>query len=413
MREILGISILLFLVGCHYKSIEPGILKKLYFAGLMLKLGAGITVGLVYTYYYQGGDTWTYFYQAKILGQVAFSSTSNFINLYFKSNYGLVEGFAYPFQPRAALMVKIVALINVLTNHNYWLTSFFFSFFSFWGLFKFASWVSTSFKFGTVAGVTLFIWPSFVFWSSGILKESLAVGLIFGLIASFMQMLTTKKYHNIITLLLGLYLLFAIKYYYAAVLLVLLLLYSISLIFNPIAIRFSRRTVLWQVFAFVILLITGFMLAGLLHPNLKPGNILGVIIGNNEAFLAKSTQASTIYFYAAKPAWIWLLINTPKALFSSLVMPLWFYSFKPMYIIVVLENWLLLGLFIRGMYLTSWAKVRANFSLLFVSVSYVSMLAVFLALSTPNFGTLARYKVAFIPVVLVLIVCMNKPINRV
>jgi len=408
MREILGISIVLFLVGYHYKNIESGILKKFYFPALMLKLGAGIAVGLVYTYYYQGGDTWSYFNQAKILGQVAFSTTSNFYELYFKSNYSLLEGFAYPFQPRAALMVKIVALINVFTNHNYWLTSFFFSFFSFWGLFEFASWVNTNFKFGTVAGVALFIWPSFVFWSSGILKESLAVGLIFALIAGFMQMLKRKKYHNIIALLLGLYLLFAIKYYYAAVLLVILLLYGISLIFN-----FSNKSVLWQIFAFAILLITGFMLAGLLHPNLKLDAILGVIIENNEAFLAKSTQASTIYFYAANSDWVWLLINTPKALISSLVMPLWFYSLKPMYIIVVFENWLLLGLFIRGVYLTNWAEVRANFSLLFVSVSYVSMLAVFLALSTPNFGTLARYKVAFIPVVLVLIVFMNKPINRV
>jgi len=407
VREALGIFMILFLVGYHYKNVEPGILKKFYFPALMLKLGAGIAVGLVYTYYYQGGDTWNYFDQAKILGKVAFSTTDNFYELYFKSNYSLLEGFAYPFQPRAALMVKIVALINVFTNHNYWLTSLFFSFASFWGLFKFASWVNTSFKFGTAAGVALFIWPSFVFWSSGILKESLAVGLIFGLIASFMQMLNKKKYHNIIALLLGFYLLFAIKYYYAAVLLVILLLYGISLIFS-----FSKKTVVWQIFAFAILLITGFVLAGFLHPNLKFDTILGVIIGNNEAFLAKSTQASAIHFYAANSDWLWLLINVPQALIASLVMPLWFYSFKPMYIIVVLENWLLLGLFIRGVYVTNWKEVGANFSLLFVSVSYVSMLAVFLALSTPNFGTLARYKVAFIPIVLVLIVLMNKPVKR-
>ncbi len=403
MLELLGIILLLFFVWLHYKNVESGSLKRFYFGALALKIFAGIGVGLIYQYYYTGGDTWNYFYQAEQFNKVAFLSWNNFGDLFISSKYELIEGFAYVNQPRAALMVKLVAIVNLITSSNYWITSAYFSFFSFMGVWAFSTWVYNSFKYGKVAAVALFIWPSFVFWSSGILKESVAVGLLFGIIANCFKMLESKSVSKLISLIIAVYLLFLIKYYFAVVLFVILAVYGIIALT-----KLHKKSILWQTAAWILMLFTGMVLGGFLHPNLEPLAILGVVITNNQAFVKLSNSHSLVQFINTSTEWIWLLINAPKALFAGLFLPLGFTNSSIVYSISALENWILLILFVRGLLLIKLENLKLNFNLLLASISYIIMLAIFLTLSTPNLGTLARYKIAFIPVFLVLVLMMNK-----
>ncbi len=402
MLEILGIIIVLVLVWLHHKSMVESFLKPFYIPFLLLKLAAGVGVGLLYTHYYSGGDTWSYFNQAKLFAEVGFSNSSNFINLFIKSNYELVEGFGYVNQPRAALMVKLVAIINLLSNSNYWISTLYFSFFSFIGIYKFSIWVVTKFEHGKVAALTFFVWPSFVFWSSGILKEALAVGLIFWIIPTFFNLMESKSVKKGLTVLIGLYLLFLIKYYFAAVLFVILLLYSVA-----VATKLQTKPLFLQISGWILMLVLGLFLGRFLHPNLRIENIAGVIIENYNAFSSISTAQSLIQFRETPNQWLWLVINTPKALLASLFLPLTFGN-GLLFFIASLENWMLVALVIRGMFLIKFFKLKNNSILLLSSFSYIIILAVFLALSTPNLGTLSRYKVAFIPIVLVLAFLANR-----
>jgi len=402
MRETLGILILLFLVWLHYRSVEEPFLKPFYIPTLVLKLISGVGVGLLYTYYYSGGDTWNYFNQAKLFAEVGFSSFSNFLDLFFRSNYTLIEGFVYVNQPRAALMVKLVAIINLLSNCNYWISSLYFSFFSFIGIYKFATWVAAKFEFGKVAALFLFVWPSFVFWSSGVLKEALAVGLIFWIIPTFFEVQQTKSVKKIVTVLLGLCFLFLIKYYFAVVLIVTLLLYSVSLV-----IKLEKKSPLQQILTWFLMGIIGFGLGGLLHPNLRLENIVGVIIENSAAFSSISSPQSLIAFAEAEQDWVWVLINSPKALIAGLFFPI--VSGRSLMILLAsIENCILIILMVRGMFLLKLSTIRKNLMLIIASMSYIAILAVFLSLSTPNLGTLSRYKVSFMPIVLVLVFLANR-----
>ncbi len=403
MREFLGIIILIVLVWLHYKSVEESPLNFFYIPSFVLKLITGVGVGVIYAYYYSGGDTWNYFNQAKILSEVGFSNASNFIALFIKSNYNLVEGFAYVSQPRAAFMVKLVAIINLFSNSGYWITSLYFSFFSFIGIYKFSTWLATKFKYGKVAALALFVWPGFVFWSSGILKETLAVGLIFWIIPTFFEIQQTKSVKKVIVVFLGLYVLFLIKYYFAVVLIVTLLLYSISL-----AVKLDKKSPLQQILIWLLMGTIGFVLGGFLHPNLRFENIVGVIIENNKAFSSISSPQSLIAFRAADKDWVWVLINSPKAVFSSLFLPLNLFSGRIFQVLASAENWIILLLTIRGLLMVNRQNFKTNLMLVLAAVSYVMVLAIFLALSTPNLGTLARYKVAFMPIVLVLVFLANK-----
>lgn len=402
MREVLGVFILLCLVWFHYRATEGSFLKSFYLPAIFIKLCAGVGVGLLYTYYYNGGDTWNYFNQAMFFSKIAFSSMANFSALFVQSKYELIDGFAFINQPRAALMVKVVAIVNVLTNSNYWLTSLYFSFFSFVGVYKFSAWVVHKFEYGKVAALMLFLWPSFVFWSSGLLKETIAVGLIFWIVPTFFEWQELKSAKKLLKVLVGLYLLFLIKYYFAVVLFVVLLLYTIASSLN-----LSSKSLLHQIAIWVIMLIVGLGLGGLVHPNLNFENILGVMIQNNHSFIAISSPQNIIIFYETSRDWLWFLINMPKALFSSLFLPLTF-GRGTLSIFASLENWALIALVIRGVLTIKFSELRSSTILLLASFSYIFILAVFLALSTPNLGTLSRYKVAFIPIVLVLVIIANK-----
>lgn len=252
MRELIGIILLMFFVWLHNRRIYQEEIKYYYFPALILKILAGISVGLLYKYYYTGGDTWNYFYQAEIFGKIALHDWSNFSNLVFHSKYQLIDGFAYINQPRAALMVKLVFILNLITNTNYWITSAYFSFFSFIGVWTFSSWVYKSFNYGKLAALTLFVWPSFVFWSSGILKEALAVGLILWIISTFFLMMDSKSYQKVLPLLVATYFLFLIKYYFAVLVIVVLLVYVIVEM-SP----FHKKSYLYRTISWVLILFAG------------------------------------------------------------------------------------------------------------------------------------------------------------
>ena len=403
MRELFGIIVLLVIIRLVHKRQHRTDIDKFYFPALFLKVLAGIAVGLTYKFYYIGGDTWSYFDQAVKFNHIAFSNWSGFIDLYLLSKYQLVDGFIYAYQPRAALMVKLVALINMISNNNYWITSAYFSYFSFIGVWSFSTWVSKSFVYGKTAALALFIWPSFVFWSSGILKESVAIGIIFLVIAGFFRMLENENFKRVPILLIAIYLLFLIKYYFSVVLSVVLLLYLIT---NYL--KVYKWSIWKQLWVWVLMLITGFVIAGLLHPNLRIDKLLNVIIDNNTSFVAKSNSYSVIHFFNASNNWTWLLINSPKAFAAALFMPLTLNSNSLFYSLSVIENWILLFLFLRGLFLIKIDQIKSNLNLLIASISYVGMFAIFLALSTPNYGTLIRYKVAYMPVLLVLIFLVNR-----
>ena len=407
MEVLIGIILLLSFIWFHYKKSSFVGFKKYYFPALIIKIVAGVSVGLLYKYYYAGGDTWNYFYQAEVFSNIAFQSWDNFANLFFYNEYQLVDEFAYVNQPRAALMVKLVALVNLITRSNYWITSAYFSFFSFVGLWAFSSWVYKTFTYGKIAALILFIWPSFVFWSSGILKESIAVGLIFWIIANYFTMMNTKSFRKIITIVFAVYLLFLIKYYFAVVLLVVLIIYGLISLTSLHKKGLFQQTVTWG-----LLLTVGLLAGGFLHPNLHPSNILGVVIKNNIAFAELSNAKNLIHFMDTSTEWVWLIINSPKALFAGLFMPLSFNKGSLVYSIYAIENWLLILLFVRGVTLLKLEDLKSNSNLILASGAYIIMLAIFLSLSTPNLGTLSRYKVAYMPILLVAIIIANK-IDRV
>ena len=278
----IGLNTLFIITIIYYgRCRTKGVLCKFYYPAVVLKIIAGWSVGLVYLFYYPGGDTWNHFQNAKALSEFAFRSYDNFFSVYINGDYANIQGFIYDNQPRSAFFCKIIGLVNLLTGSNYWLTSIYFSLFSFSGLWFLARHFMLISGNKSFVSITLLFFPSLVFWSAGVMKESIAVGAMcfaLGFVIDFMLNLR-NKWTIAIFLLMLIALTFLVKYYYAALLGAILL----ALLVSHIVLKKDNR---WQFdLAIWLLLITGSLVFFTwIHPNLSLNSILEVIVSNHDAY---------------------------------------------------------------------------------------------------------------------------------
>src|SRR5690606_35684717 len=95
---------------------------------------------------------------------------------------------------RALLFSKIVSLFYVISFGNYWICTLYFSFFSFLGAWYLVRKITVFFP-DKIAGamIAFLFFSGVVFWSSGIIKESLAMTAIFFLSGIFLVLWFDQK----------------------------------------------------------------------------------------------------------------------------------------------------------------------------------------------------------------------------
>ncbi|MEQ8423698.1 MAG: hypothetical protein RIA63_03245 [Cyclobacteriaceae bacterium] len=213
-----GLTIVVVVILCKNQSAE---IKSFFLPGLILKLLSGITLGLVYTYYYPVGDTFGFFSDAQVLVDLARSNPGEYLSFLWQGDGS--EAWASSLinsQIRSLFLVKVLSLITMFSFGNYWVASLYFSLISF-----VASWyvirkLILHFPKGKWAAVVAFLFvPSFVFWSSGIVKESLAMAALMFLSGFYIASLRKDKLAiwEWITALIALIFLWNLKYYWAAI----------------------------------------------------------------------------------------------------------------------------------------------------------------------------------------------------
>src|SRR5271163_3270571 len=118
---------MLVIFGCAFwiwkKQDQP--IRFLFWPALLVKLMAGIGLGLTYSYYYTAGDTFTLFDQAKEQTHLFLRDASAYFRFLWQDGQEEWKGAA-----RSAFLVKIISLVTIFTAGNYWITSLWFSFIS-------------------------------------------------------------------------------------------------------------------------------------------------------------------------------------------------------------------------------------------------------------------------------------------
>lgn len=381
-------------------------LRQAFWPALLVKLIAGICVGLVYTYYYPVSDTFIYFGDASQLVSLARKDFGAYLKfLVFTSEPGSLE-LALP-EPRALFLTKITSIFALLTGNNYWTISLYFSFISFLSSWFLVRTLGQYFPDTTNAAVAAFLFlPSAVFWTSGLLKESLAIAALF-----FLCILTLKvwfsgrvRWHHLVLGLLSLWILWKLKYFYAGIFLPVV---TASLVYRNTIQKRYRLSAGTEFAIWLLILIIPLAVISYMHPNFHFDRFVNVIVMNNAAYVRLSDPGDFVRFYNLRATVPGILVNAPWALFSGLFRPLLWEATSLAQVVAAVENFFLLLFFAGSLVNAGSYRTERHRLLILGLIVYIILLSVFITISAPNFGTLSRYRVGYISLFTFLILCKN------
>jgi hypothetical protein len=406
--------VLLALAFLLWKRADSTI-KKYFWPAWVLKLAAGAALGWIYTYYYPGGDTWDFFHDGVTLARAARADFITYVRFLWRgdASFDVWSELQYQ-QPRALFLCKVASLFCLLTHDQYVAVAWYFSMLSFWSAWHLATVVSRHWPNARAAAVlALFYWPTVVLWTSGLIKESLAMAALYFLVATSLQVWLHRRL-SVVTVgltVLGLWILWSVKYYYLAVFLPVV---CAALIMQRLLLpRISSAGTAVKIVAWTVLFIVPILLLSQLHPNFYPERFLSVITENYKAFQRLSAMRDMAHFPSLQPTPGSILRHSPEALLTGFFRP-WVWEAHTFFQVAVAVENLLLAAFILASLKHLRVLPRSPHRLLVLSiVVYTVLLCVFLTLSTPNFGTLSRYRVGFLPFLVLLVSTDNVWIERI
>ncbi len=418
LRDFIVTPILLIIANVLAYWIRPhvtdAVTRRYFFPALWVKIIGAISVGIIYQFYYAGGDTFAYHtFGSRIVWEALADEPVTGLKLLF-GNYEVNEPSLYKYASRiwffgdsqSYFVVRIAAIFDILTFSAYSATAVLFAIFSFsgsWALFLTFYKISPH-AYKWIAFSCLFV-PSVFFWGSGIFKDTLTLAALGWLTYSFYAILFERRNQliNFTVALLAAWIIFSVKKY--------------------ILLSFAPALIIWY-FAGSLSQIRNAMAKILLLPLMLAATIVFayitvVRIGQDDSRYDVYQLASTVkitaydirYGWGARTGegsgytlgeldgtWQSMIPLIPKAINVSLFRPYLWEVKNPLMLLSALES---LALLILTIYVL--VKIRHRFiyfmgkpEILFCFIFSV-VFAFAVGVSTYNFGTLSRYKIPMMP----------------
>ncbi|MCG8310526.1 MAG: hypothetical protein MI975_24250 [Cytophagales bacterium] len=387
--------------------------KRYFIPGLSLKIIGAISLGLIYQFYYKGGDTFTYFsYGSKYIWEAFKDHPVKAIKLIFAGSEYANDTFQYASKiytygdMSSYFVVRVAGFLDIFTFHTYSATAVLFAAISFsglWALYYVFYKIYPRQHLGLA--IAVFFIPSVFFWGSGILKDSITVGALgWATFGSFNVFFAKRnRIFSLIILLCSFYTIYSIKIY-------------ILLCFLPAVILWVLYSRLGEVkniamkilFAPIVLLVAS--LIGY-YSIVKVGEESPRYNIENIAETAKVT-AEWIHYVSEREGGsaytlgdfdysaIGIVRKFLPAIWVTLYRPhLWEVSNLVM-LLSALESFILLLFTIFVVYnigiLNVFKKITSNPFLIFCFL-FSLVFAFAVGLTTYNFGSLVRYKIPLYP----------------
>lgn len=406
--------------------------RKYFIAGFSLKIFGAIFIGLVYEFYYKGGDTSAFFYHAKVINQSLDESPVKWFNLVFHipdaydpEYYEYINQMFWYNSASAYIVSSITAVFNVITFNTYLPTSIIFAALSFSGIWAmFRTFAEQYPKLTKPLAICILFIPSTFVWGSGIFKDTICMAALGWMTYASFRMLIRKqfrlKYMWIIVV--CFYLLAVIKIYIILVFIPALALWILN--------TYSHKIVNMVVRAGLKILVYGVIVVGFIGVTNYFSDQLGAYSLEN---LAETSNTTRSYIYWASsttadegskydlggfdPTPLGMLSKFPLAVNVSLFRPYIWESRKPMVILNSLEATLFLFLTLKLLFVIGlrrvWNSISKNPNIQFFLI-FTIIFAFAVGISSYNFGALSRYRIPCLPffaLSLVLIWYDNKPLN--
>jgi hypothetical protein len=154
--------------------------RQFFFPALSFKIIGAIALGIIYQFYYSGGDTFSYHtHGSRPLWEAFVDSPMDGIRMFFShGTYGvglgdIGEKIWFWRDPSSFFIIQIAACLDLLTFSSYSATAVLFSVMAFTGgwMLYYVFYKTNPELYRILAICCLFI-PSVIFWGSGILKDT-------------------------------------------------------------------------------------------------------------------------------------------------------------------------------------------------------------------------------------------------
>jgi len=393
-------------------SVTNKYTKQFFIPALTLKFIGAIGLGVIYQFYYHGGDTFNYLYHVKVIGSAFDQSFATGFKMIFSATSG--DTAFSPYLPRMFwqvnsteyFVVRIAAFFGMFCFNSYVAISLFFAVASFSGIWA---------LYMTMAKIrphvykelawTMFYVPSLFFWGSGLLKDSLCLGALGWLFYGFYRGTIEKRNvgRSLSIALLAAYILLRIKVYILLCFLPAALLW----VFNENSARIKNATL--RTLAKPVFFAVGGAIAFYAATNLTKGDERFDVdkIGERSKITADYLYQTSVkqegsgYYLGKQDGTIGSMVKlAPQAIVVSLFRPFLWEARNPVMLLSALEAGFFLFFTLRIFWRTG---VGATFRLigstpiLLMSFVFSLIFAASVGITSANFGTLVRYKIPLIP----------------
>jgi hypothetical protein len=388
---------------------------------LWVKFTGAILMGLLYQFWYGGGDTFNYFTHGSRWIWEAFNADfMTGVQLLFESGgpdrqpetFQYSQHIWYYRDPNSFFVVRIVSLIDLFTFHTYSATALFFAAFSFSGMWAFFSAVAKKYTLNNkwLAIALLFV-PSVAFWGSGILKDTITLGALGWLTYAMIHIIDLKNRSIFYWLVVlgSAWLIFNIKIY--------ILICYLPTLFIWVywkQIKAVRSTVIRILLAPILLLFFGVIGFAVLNQVSSQSDLYSL---DAIAERAAITSYDIRYGWGARTlgdggydlgvldgTWQSMLRLMPAAINVSLFRPYLWEIKNPLMLLAGIESFVILIITFWFLIYKKRLLVVFDDPFLVFCLIFSILFAFAVGVSTANFGTLMRYKIPMMPFFLIVLI---------
>lgn len=424
-------SSIILLVAYFYQQwkIYSNPVYRFFVNGLAAKIAGAVLFSLVYTLYYDGGDTTNYFFGSSAVANLLLKNPTEALAILSgdlsPENYSLFDGTTgfpayYMWKDPLTFSVSRYSVPFVILSFGSFIgAGILLSCVSYIGIWKLFLMLARTYPNLTKQlGISLLFVPSVVFWGSGILKDTYAFGAVCLFVASFYAAFIERHKIpiNVLGLLVAVFFLATIKPY---------ILYSLipgSMIWLSFKqLKAIRGTLLKFLIGPAFLMVA----LGLAYLSLNSmDESFGKFSIDNAISQAQVMQEDLKQEYYGQNSFdigtldgslSGMVLKAPAAINASLFRPYIFEARSAMLFLSGLEN-------LAVLFLTVWVIIKAgpfrafayvkNDPFLIFSLCFTLIFAFMVGISTANFGALVRYKIPFVPFYLAVLLIVLEQVKR-
>lgn len=204
------------------RKVCDHITKRYFLPAFTVKVIGAVSVGLIYQFYYGGGDTFNYFNDTKVIWDAFVESPLTGLRIIFSDGsynpdiYDYTKRIYFYVDPYSFQIVRIASFLGFFTFNTYTLIAIFFAVISFTGMWcLYQVFYRLYPNLHKEFAIAILFMPSVFFWGSGLLKDTITLGALGWAFYGFYFGLIERKNitKNLILLILSLWFIKSIKVY--------------------------------------------------------------------------------------------------------------------------------------------------------------------------------------------------------